>query len=196
MTNESILVTAPYYLYRVEVKQNESIVSLYMSMSLFLIIPTSLLLSNYLSNKMKDRKIIILLVVFCVMLMFVLSRLENSVFFMFLSGFIIVISSLLENLASQMFAKIIPSNYEICKMDAFIIINYITTFARLIGCLSLFVFPGLNEIELINIIFTISFGFYCFILFLSIVFYNDLRVKAIARLMRNKSMRKHKSGEF
>jgi hypothetical protein len=127
---------------------------------------------------------------------FMLSRAEDSLFFMLISGFLIVLSNLLENVSSLMFAKIIPSNYEIGIINAGVLINNISMLGRLLGCLLLYIFSSFRNYDLINIVFTITFGFYVFVLLLTLLLYSDLRIKAIARLMRNKSMKKHKSGEF
>ena len=197
MTNEIILVMSPFYLYKYD-NLDVKLIALFLSISLFIAIPSTIVLTNYLSNRLRDRKIVVIILLFCILTNILVINFLNMHIFLYMTilGFFIILSNLLENIASSIFSKIIPSNYEIWNFNAGIIINYITMIARLLGSLILIVFSSI-EYSTINIIaYTLTSSLFLIIFVMTILFYSDVRVKAIARILRARSIRKHKSGEF
>jgi hypothetical protein len=166
-----------------------------MGISLFVIIPTTFLLSSYLSRRLKDRRIIVLLLSLSVFFnLLILCIFERSVIkFLTMSCACLILGNLLENTSSLMFLKIIPGNFEIGRVNAGLIINYSTTVGRMIGSLMVFCFSSFEYWDMELIIYSITAGFYFIILLVCIVFYKEMRVKAIARILRNRSIRKHKA---
>jgi hypothetical protein len=166
-----------------------------MGISLFITIPTTFLLSNYLHRSLKDRKTIILLlslsVVFNLLMLCVFER--SIIKFIIMSAACLILGNLLENTSSLMFAKIIPGNFMIGGTNAGLFINYATTIGRMIGSLMVFGFSNFQFWDMEIIIYSITSGLYLLILLFCIIFYKEMRVKAIARIMRNRSIRKHKS---
>jgi hypothetical protein len=166
-----------------------------MGISLFITIPTTFLLSSYLSLRLKDRKTIILLLTLSVIFnLLMLCVFDRSVLkFIVMSCACLILGNLLENTSSLMFAKIIPGNFKIGSVNAGLFINYATTMGRMIGSLMVFCFSSFNYWDMEIIIYSITSGLYMFILLFCIIFYKEMRVKAIARILRSRSIRKHKS---
>lgn len=92
---------------------------------------------------------------------------------------IIFFSNLVEKYISHLFMYIIPDNYVVCKMNGNILINFFSIFARIFSDLTIF-----DEDDVNNIIFGIQifFGLVANVLFW--IFYKEIRVKAIKRVMK------------
>jgi hypothetical protein len=179
----------------VDKEYDNKLIGLYMGVSLFITIPTTFLLTNYLSRKLKDRRIIIILLSLSVLFnLLMLCIFEASIIkFVAMSCACLITGNLLENTASLMFAKIIPGNFEIGRLNAGLIINYSTTIGRMLGALCIFFLSWFEYYEMEIIIYSITSGLYFILLIFCLVFYKDMRVKAIARILRNRSIRKHKA---
>ena len=147
---------------------------------------------------MRDRKILILLIIVTLICnIFVINTFTTSLIIYSLScGILIILSLLLENVTSMVFSKIIPSNFQILKLDASNFINYFSLIARILGGLIFFFTMG-NDFETINIIvFSMTSGLFLLSLILVLIFYSELRIKAIARILRTRDPRKYKPNEF
>lgn len=167
-------------------------------MSLFLTIPSGLILTNTLSTWMKDRKALIIILILCLTCNILLVTIcdKDMIMYIICSGCLIVLTVLFENTASLTFNKIIPSNYEICKISASKLINYVTVSGRIIG--SFILFPlSTYDYDMINkLVYGTTSGLFVLILLIIIIFYSNLRVKAIARILRNRNKIKSKATEF
>jgi MFS family permease len=190
MTTESILVISPYYLICIDPDFNFELIGLAQGASLVITIPTTILLSRYLANRLKDRAIIVLLLVLCILISLALLLIhfyETAVLeYIMISCVCLIVCTLLENTTSTMITKIIPGNYQVASSNAGLLLNYITTVGRVIGSLMIFFTSELNFEKMNSVVYGIIAALFMLILIITIVFYKDLRVKAIARIMRNR----------
>jgi hypothetical protein len=121
---------------------------------------------------------------------------DNVKLYMLASGSLIVFTSLFENTASMVFTKIIPSNYEVMKVNGSKIINYVSVIGRIIGSLMLFIMSGFDYVMINRVVYGVTAGLFVLILLIILVLYSNLRVKAIARILRDRNRRKTKTTEF
>jgi hypothetical protein len=99
---------------------------------------------------------------------------------------------MLESNASSLFAKVVPVDYEIGMFNAGFLITISTTVGRIFGAYSLTI-SGLIDKDLINdITYWFCTIFFLFLISMTYYFYGHLRVKAIARLIKNSSISKVK----
>jgi predicted MFS family arabinose efflux permease len=147
---------------------------------------------------MKDRKALVVILLTCLISNILLITIwaENIVLYMISSGSLLVCTCLFENTASLTFTKIIPSNYEIMKINGSKFINYVTVIGRIIGSLMLFMTSPFDYLLMNRVVYGITAGLFLIIFLLIVAFYSNLRVKAIARILRNKNRRKTKASEF
>ena len=104
----------------------------------------------------------------------------NFIYFIIIS-LAIIFSNIIEKYATHFFSSVIPQDYIICKVQGNIIINFFSMFARIISsvliiCLS----ENINYNTIIFALFIILSSL-CLILF--IIFYSDIRIKSISRIM-------------
>lgn len=198
LTTESLLIITPFYIHDLNPAFSQKGIALLISCGLFLIIPMGFLFNNFLTYAIKDRRMLIYLlfstIIFNALILniFYTSIIQYCVMFILLT----ISSNLLESMATTMFSKIIPSDYEIWSYNAGYIIQFFTTFGRVIGSLML-TLAGFASDENLNLItYGISLGLFLFALVVSLYYYSYLRVKAIARILRGRSMRKLKNSEF
>jgi MFS family permease len=193
MTTESILVIAPYYLLCIDPNFDFRLIGLSLGASLAITVPTTILLSRYLANRLKDRAIIILLLVLCTLIslaLFLIHFYETFVLeYIIIACICIIICTLLENITSTMITKIIPGNYEVASSNAGLLINYVTTMGRIIGSLMLYITSMMTYEKMNSVVYGIITGLFMLILIITLVFYKDLRVKAIARILRNRVLK-------
>jgi hypothetical protein len=198
ITTESLLIISPYYIQDLDSEFDSKLVALLMGASLLLVIPVGLLYTHYLGSKIRDRKSLIYLIIACIFFNFFILNLfyTSLVQYCIMFVFLIVSATLLENMATTMFSKIIPSDYEVFKLNAGLVIQIATTLGRFIGAAMLTCAGFASDENLNRITYGITLGLFIAVLVMSIVFYSDLRVKAIARILRLRTMRKLKKTEF
>ena len=149
--------------------------------------------------------IIVLIIEFCLrhknkfisektllIILFVLNLINNSIIFAFYKkgdslfyyifiGLSIVFSNIIEKYATHFFNYIIPHNYIICKIQGNIFINFISMFARIIVSFLIIPFAQDDYYKMFIFILNVVFSFICTVLFL--IFYSDLRIKSISRIL-------------
>lgn len=189
--NESLLIIFPYYLIKYDF--SDKFVSLYMTGSLFLIIPSSLVFKKLAIKFPRERKALIYLLVltllFCI---FIIDYIFDSVIkFCICFSFLIILTNLIESLSSSLLAKIIPTDWELGTFNAGFLITIATTSGKTFGCFMQTISALIAGKE--NIIL-ITYGFcsflFLFIVIMFICYYSELRVKALARLLKNPSLGK------
>ena len=106
------------------------------------------------------------------------------------SALAIILSNLIQKTASHYFFNIIPSYYILCKIQGNILINIITTLGRIVSSGLLIAYEKNQEYEIVDEFFNVfyyiimtllsllSLLFYC-------IYYSDIRVKAISRIIKN-----------
>lgn len=189
--NESLLIIFPYYLIKHD--HSDKFVSLYMTGSLFLIIPSSLVFKKLTIKYPRERKaliyLLILTLLFCI---FIIDYIFDSVIkFCICFSFLIILTNLIESLSSSLLAKIIPPDWELGTFNAGFLITIATTLGKIFGCFMQTISALIAGKE--NIIL-ITYGFcsflFLFIVIIFICYYSELRVKALARLLKNHDLGK------
>ena len=106
------------------------------------------------------------------------------------SALAIILSNLIQKTASHYFFNIIPSYYILCRIQGNILINIITTLGRIVSSGLLIAYEKNQEYEIVDEFFNavyyiimtllslLSLLFYC-------IYYSDIRVKAISRIIKN-----------
>lgn len=105
--------------------------------------------------------------------------------FLFFFGILFISSNLIDSVGSTLMSKIMPNSYGNNSNPAFrMIVN--TTFGRFTGCCLITIFGifGYKWIQF-SIFFFVSIC-YILIYFFAVLKYNDLRVKAISRIIKKK----------
>ena len=106
---------------------------------------------------------------------------NKNLFYFILLGLSLIFSIIIEKYATHFFNYIIPQNYIICKIQGNIFINIFSVLSKIIACLLLIFFGKNNRYEMIIFILNIIFSFICTLLFL--IFYSDIRIKSISRIL-------------
>ena len=106
---------------------------------------------------------------------------NKNLFYFILLGLSLIFSIIIEKYATHFFNYIIPQNYIICKIQGNIFINIFSVLSKIIASLLLIFFGKNNRYEMIIFILNIIFSFICTLLFL--IFYSDIRIKSISRIL-------------
>ena len=106
------------------------------------------------------------------------------------SSLAIIFSNLIQKNAAHYFYNIIPNHYILCKIQGNILINIISTIGRISSSALLIAYEINQEYKIVNEFFNafyysimtllsfFSLLFYC-------IYYSDIRVKAISRIIKN-----------
>ena len=144
-----------------------------------------LVIEYALKNKNKfitEKKLLIILFILNFIINFALVFLVNnkSLVYYIILGLSLVFSNIIEKYATHFFNYIIPQNYIVCKIQGNIFINIISMISRIFA--SILVMAGENEFyESIIFILNFIFSLICTVLF--VVFYSDIRIKSISRIL-------------
>ena len=102
-------------------------------------------------------------------------------YFIFLS-LAIIFSNSIEKYSTHFFYSIIPQDYIVCKIQGNIFINVCSMLARIVPSIFIICFDtSYNSYDYIIYLSIFFLSFICLILFL--VFYSDIRIKSISRIM-------------
>jgi len=211
MTTETLLVVTPLYLVDIEFSgQDEKsqkeiekvllpLISFLISVSLFLIIPVGYFFQKKIYNNVRERRIILYFTLICLLFnLLIINYYFTSISqYCIIYIFFMISTNLLENTTTTMFSKIIPSDYSVNGLNAGFIINISTSIGRALGCCIITLLGSVNPETLNRVSFGVTGGLLLLGLVVLIAFYPNLRVKAIARILRGRaSVRKHKATEF
>lgn len=135
----------------------------------------------------RERKILIYLVPLCLVFALLLINIfyDSDVQFLICFIILIILTCNIESLASNLLAKVVPNDWELGTINAGFLITISTTSGRVVGSCMLTIGGAIST----NYINSITFGFIS-VLFaigtiLTIIFYGELRVKAIVRIMKS-----------
>ena len=191
--NEFMLINSPLY---INIHQDESYKFLSLILGISYIVVLLLEFVNYLTKKcISDRTSLLIILALLTALngLFIViyirnNNSENDLKWKYLAGMtgMILLSNLLEKTASSFFGKIIPNDYMVCCIQGNALVNVIIHVARILGACIIIWFKHDNFNKMITgtLIGFVSLGFISFAL--SVVFYSDLRVKAISRILLSK----------
>jgi MFS family permease len=103
---------------------------------------------------------------------------------------LIITTNLMESIGSSLLAKIIPPDWELGTLNAGFIITISTTTGNALGSFMLTISGWFGK----DLILIITYGFCCLFFFVIIILvalnYSELRVKALARILKNTSYSK------
>ena len=94
-------------------------------------------------------------------------------------------ASISEKYTAHLFLYIIPDSYIICKIHGNVFISIFSMISRIL-CSGLLIIVNVNEIKVYNLIIYIimtSLSFFSLLFYL--IFYKEIRIKAIKRIMKN-----------
>ena len=148
-----------------------------------------LLIEFCLRNKNKvisEKKLLIILFLFNLINDFILIFLKKkySIFYFIIIGLAIIFSNIIEKYSTHFFYSIIPQDYIVCKIQGNIFINVISMFSRIISSVLIICFyKYFNHYEITIYLSFFILSLFCLILFS--IYYSDIRIKSISRIMNN-----------
>ena len=190
--SESIYINSFIFIQEDEYKNDIKLVPLFLgsSYALSLLIELSLSCKNVCITEN-------ILLIFLLILLFINNgfyilfqylNITNNFFFNYHSFLLDnILANLTEKYAAHLFMYIIPENYYLCKIHGNILINIISMFSRIICCSLLIILNIKKEITIklyITFIFIIKTSLSFVSLLLYLIFYQDIRIKAISRIMK------------
>ena len=170
---------------------NHWILGLVLSMSYLLVIISEIVFSKE-TECTRDKIFLIFLLSFNLInssLLIFISQ-QNFIILIICSSLAIIFSNLIQKNAAHYFYNIIPNHYILCKIQGNILINIISTIGRISSSALLIAYERNHNTDIIDEFFN---AFYYFIMtllsFFSLLFYciyySDIRVKAISRIIKN-----------
>ena len=97
----------------------------------------------------------------------------------------IIITNITEKYTAHLFLYIIPESYKICKINGNVFINILSMISRIVCCAMLIIII-VTDIDIYNLIIICFMTGLCLIsLLLYLIYYKDIRIKAINRVMKN-----------
>ena len=115
---------------------------------------------------------------------------QNSIILMFTSSLAIIFTNLIQKTSSHYFFNIIPNRYILCGIQGNVLINIISTIGRISSCGLFFMYEKNEGKEIVTeyfdiIYYSIMTLFSLISLLLYYIFYSDIRVKAISRIIKS-----------
>ena len=97
----------------------------------------------------------------------------------------IILASITEKYTAHLFLYIIPESYIMCKIHGNVFVSIFSMISRIL-CSGLLIIVNIKNTEIYNILIYIIMTSLSFIsLILYLIFYKDIRIKAINRIMKN-----------
>ena len=122
---------------------------------------------------------------------------QNYIILIVNTSLAIILANMIQKTSSHYFFNIIPNRYILCGIQGNILINIISTLGRITSCLLLFMYKIKENEEIVNEYFDIFYysimTFFSLIsLLLYMIFYSDIRVKAISRIIKSNNKKEVK----
>ena len=186
--NESIFINSHIFMEEIigeKIEKNSWVIPVILGCSCFMILLVELSLSCKNLFITERNLLIILLSVLLI----------NNALFLFFHFFDInhyfiiatdtIMASITEKYAAHLFLYIIPESYILCRIHGNILINIFSMISRILSS-GLLVIMNIKNIEYFNIIiYSVMTGLSFFSLLLYLIFYKDIRIKAINRIIKN-----------
>jgi len=178
--NESIFINSYIFLVE-EGYDNHWIISLILGASCLLILAVELSLSRKHKFITERVLIIILLLILLIVnsLFIALNSIKLSLFF--LIALDTIITSITEKYVAHLFLYIMPENYIICKINGNVFINIFSMLSRIICCAVSLLSRFKDNYNYIMFTIMAALCLICFILYL--IFFKEIRIKAINRIL-------------
>jgi MFS family permease len=189
--NESLITIAPYYMH-VHFEKDLIFTSIFIFLSLMPVFPLAIYLKRLTLRNTKERVVLISSIGLAFLFsLFMIDILYTSIYsYCCFYILLIIVTNIIESLGSSLISKIIPADWELGTFNAGFIITVSTTAGRSIGAFMLTITGifGNQFILLITYAFCSFLFLVIFILF--VIYYSELRVKAIARILKSQQYRK------
>ena len=188
--NETIIVNIPLFIqkYNLEKEKEKSnkkieqfVVPLVLGSSCLIV----LIIEFFLKKKNKiisEKRLLIILFILNLIanILLVFLTKKYSILYFINIGFSLIFINIIEKYATHFFNYIIPQNYIVCKIQGNTFINIISTLSRIIASALIF-FAHYEHYEIVIFILNIIFSLICTVLYF--VFYSDIRIKSISRII-------------
>lgn len=121
---------------------------------------------------------------------------KQYIIFIASSSLAIILSNLIQKTSAHYFFNIIPNNYIICGIQGNVLINILSTIGRISSCGLLIMYKGFEYKDIVKNYFNLTYysimTLLSFIsLLLYVIFYSDIREKAISRIIKNTQIKKN-----
>ena len=186
--NESMYINSHIFMNQITFKNSKEIpwlISVVLGCSCLMILLVELSLSKK-SSFISERSLIIILLS--------LLLINNGLFilFYFLKIYLIfiiatdiILASISEKYTAHLFLYIIPDSYIICKIHGNVFISIFSMISRIL-CSGLLIIVNMNNTKVYNLtIYIVMTSLSFFSLLLYLIFYKEIRIKAIKRIMKN-----------
>ena len=182
--NESIFINPRIYAKDFN-NQEKWLTPIILGCSCFMILLVELALANkYKFITEKNLVIILLFLLLINNILFIIFHFRDIVHY-FPVATATILASITEKYAAHLFLYIIPDTYMVCKIHGNVFINIFSMLARIL-CSGLLILCAIN-VKDVNIVIIYSFmaGLSFFSVLLYIIFFKEIRVKAINRIIKN-----------
>ena len=186
--NESMYINSHIFMNQITFKNSKEIpwlISVVLGCSCLMILLVELSLSKK-SSFISERSLIIILLS--------LLLINNGLFILFYFLKInlifniatdIILASISEKYTAHLFLYIIPDSYIICKIHGNVFISIFSMISRIL-CSGLLIIVNMNNTKVYNLtIYIVMTSLSFFSLLLYLIFYKEIRIKAIKRIMKN-----------
>jgi len=186
--NESMYINSHIFMNQITFKKTSNIpwlIPVVLGCSCLMILLVELSLSRK-SSFISERSLIIILLSLLLInngLFILFYFLEINIIFIIAAD--IILASISEKYTAHLFLYIIPDSYIICKIHGNVFISIFSMISRIL-CSGLLIIVNMKDTKVYNLIIYIvmtSLCFFCLLLYL--IFYKEIRIKAIKRIMKN-----------
>ena len=179
--NESIFVNSYIFLNDDESDTDQWLISVILGSSCILILLVELSLSRkYKFISERNLIIILLCLLIIINILFIIFNREKFSFY-FLIALDTIIASITEKYTAHLFLYIMPENYIICRINGNVFISIFSMISRIICCALIFFSKYEDYYNYIIFIVMTLLSLVSFIFY--IIFYKEIRIKAINRIL-------------
>ena len=186
--NESIFINSNLFMNQLRKTNLDNIdwtISLILGCSCFLILLVELSLSC--KNLFITERNLVIILLFLLLINNVLFLIFHycKIKHYFIIGTDLILASITEKYTAHLFLYIIPDNYKLCRIHGNVFINIFSMISRIL-CSGLLIIIESHESKDFSVIIYISMtslSFICLLLYL--IFYKEIRVKAINRIIKS-----------
>ena len=186
--NESMYINSHIFMNQITFKNSKEIpwlISVVLGCSCLMILLVELSLSKK-SSFISERSLIIILLSLLLInngLFILFYFLEINLIYIIATD--IILASISEKYTAHLFLYIIPDSYIICKIHGNVFISIFSMISRIL-CSGLLIIVNMNNTKVYNLtIYIVMTSLSFFSLLLYLIFYKEIRIKAIKRIMKN-----------
>jgi len=186
--NESIYINSHIFMNQIaDSNYNEIpwLIPIVLGCSCLMILLVELSLSRK-NNYISERNLIIILLLLLLINngLFILFHFLQ-IYLIFIIAADVILASISEKYTAHLFLYIIPDSYIICKIHGNVFISIFSMISRIL-CSGLLIIANKQNTKVYNLIIYIVMTSLCFFsLLFYLIFYKDIRIKAIKRIMKN-----------